>query len=489
MEGALDHIQRRDDRRQARRELGLAALACAVVGWWAWNPLATSAWFFADDWEYFRTFVHKGYAMHLGDLAPWATQHRALDRLLKTFLFVHAGFDSDIHHHVQLALHVTTSLLVFALMRRLTPYRPAAWIAAAVFLLNRFTLHTVSWISLLHDDLTACLSVLVLLCWMSSWQPGARGWAWFAAAVVAFDLGLKAKEGIVTLPVFIVMLHVFFAPRGLRRVDLVRLGLLGTLAGVFLLCSPHFPTTDPHAPYFQSFHPVVISRSFWWYAAHMVFLSEATLAWLIHLPSWALVAGMTLVLGVPLTALAIPGAAGRIVVFGWAMLWLGLLPTAALPNHYDYEYYAYTPMVGAAIAYGGALALAATVADRMPRPRVVMAVAAATAWTLVATAYTATRALPEMAWYAGIGADSKHVMARLSEALPAVPPHSHVVLVGVEKTSPFRWLTWYPDGPSAIIQAWYRDPTLEVTLTDDASTAAAGDVVRVWTSDRFESPR
>jgi hypothetical protein len=84
-------------------------------------------------------------------------------------------------------------------------------------------------------------------------------------------------------------------------------------------------------------------------------------------------------------------------------------------------------------------------------------------------------------------------MGRLSEALPTVPPGTRLVLIGVTGKSPFRWLTWYPTGPSAVIQAWFRDPTLDVKLEDegDTGTAAdrkAGDVVLVWKGDRFERP-
>lgn len=483
-------------RLRAQLELGLAAIACAVVGWLVWDRLATSAWFFADDWAYFRQFVSTGYALQLGELVPWATSRpRALHRTLMTLLFLQFGFESDVYHHIQLGIHVLTTILLFALVRRLVSYAPAAWMAAAVFLLNRFTLHTVSWISLLHDNLTACLSVVVLLCYGRSWQPGARGWVWFACTALAFSLGLKAKEGFVTLPIVVVLFTALFGRPSERAVlvEGVKIAVLLAIAGVFYLSAPTFPPQSPLGPYFQSFHPAVISRSLWWYAAHIVFLPASILTWLVNLPAPASVAGIAALIVTPLAAVAIPGPAGRTLAFGWMMLWLGLLPTATLPNHYAYKYYVYTPMVGAAIAFGGAIALAEALISHGRTRRIAMAAVLATASALIAASYAATRALPEMSWYSGIGTESKRVMERLTEALPSMPRRGHIVLVGVRDASPFRWVRWYDAGPSAVIQSWYRDSTLKVTLVDDergatadqAAPAGRSTIVLVWTGERF----
>jgi hypothetical protein len=88
------------------------------------------------------------------------------------------------------------------------------------------------------------------------------------------------------------------------------------------------------------------------------------------------------------------------------MLWLGLLPTAALPNHFNYQYYVYTPMVGAAIAGGGAVAVARQLARRNTRPAAAIAVWA-TAWSLVAFMHAETRALPELQWPRFIAVESR----------------------------------------------------------------------------------
>ena len=466
----------------------LAALACIVVGWLVWDPLATRTWFFADDWTYLQSFVAIDYALQLGELVPWATfRHRALDRTIKTILFSHFGFAASADHRIQLGIHILTSILLFVLVRSLVRARAAAWIAAAVFLLNRFTIHTVSWFSLLHDNLTACFSAIVLLCWVRSWRADARGWAWYAGAVLAFMLGLKAKEALVVLPVLVVLLSVLFRPSSAPAwpVEAAKVGVLFAIAVVFYLSAPRYLTPLPTDPYFQSFTPAVIARSYWWYLGQIAFVPAAVVTRLQQLPAVVAVAGIATIIGVPLMALAIAAPGARLLVFGWAMLWLGLLPTAVLPNHYDYAYYAYTPMVGAALASGGAVALV----DGLRLPHRTRLVALAAAWGLVVLAYGKMRGLPERFWYVAVANESQRVMASLNETLPTVPHGTHLVLVGVAETSPFRWVTWYDQGPTNVVQSWYRDPTLAVTLVKDEAGARgaddAGTIVLVWTGNAF----
>ncbi len=465
----------------------LAALACALVGWLVWDPQAARTWFFADDWSYLNYILETDYALRPGELLPWASErHRALDRMLKALLFSHFGFAASSDHRVQLAIHVLTATLLFVLVRSLVASRAAAWIAAAVFLLNRFTLHTVSWFSLLHDNLTACFTVLVMLCWTRTWQPDARRWAWFAGAVLAFTLGLKAKESLVILPILVAFLSLLFRPPAERaRVDAAKVGLLFAIAVVFYLSAPQYRPHTPDHPYFQSPSLAVVARSYWWYLGQILFLPTETGAWLVRLPGLAAIASIATVIALPLTALAAPGPAGRLVVFGWTMLWLGLLPTAVLPNHYDYPYYVYTPMVGGALACAGAVALLEASLPRGAARRAALAAA----FGLVALAYGKTRTLPDGPWYVAVADESRRVMASLDAALPTVPQGTRLVLVGVTDTAPFKFVSWYDEGPTNVMRSWYRDPTLTATLVEReagaAAAADAGTIVLVWTGSAF----
>jgi hypothetical protein len=464
----------------------LAVLACAVLGWLAWDRLAVRTWFFADDWFYLRGIVANDYALEPGELLPWASdRNRAFDRMLKTLLFWWFGFAASTFHRIQLVLHVLTSILLFVLVRRLVPSRAAAWIAAAVFLSNRFTLYTVSWFSLLHDNLTACLSTLVLLCWVRTWQPDARRWAWLATAVVAFTLGIKAKESLILLPILVVFFIVLFRPPGERAPgETATVGLLFAIAMVFYLSAPLYRAASPDRPYFQSFDPALVARSYWWYLGQILFLPAALTDWLRELPAIARIAGIAATFAIPFTALAGAGPAARLLVFGWTMLWLGLLPTAVLPNHYNYPYYVYTPMVGGALACAGAVGLLEAAVPRGMARRL----AVAAAFGLVALAYGQTRAHPASKWYIDVADESRRVMASLDATLPTVSPGTRILLVGVAKSAPFRFVSWYDEGPSNVVQSWYRDATLTASLVereDGPAAAEAGTIVLVWTGSTF----
>lgn len=509
----------------SRLDLLLAPLLLTVIGWVVWGPTAKSAYFYADDWEYFRTFVSQDYEIQVEQFLPWATDgHRPIDRAIKTILFLEFQFDSEPYHQILLTLHLITTCLIFILVRRVTSRSPPAWIAASIFLFNPFTVEVVAWISLLHDALVAVITATILLLHnvyseRTDEQSRVDGvgvgshtdWVLFVLLVVLFLVGLKVKEGIAVLAVVLATYSFFFGKlselifvrnsllshrqkMAVLMNEVVKIAVLLGLTAIFYVSAPHFSQDGPTAPYYMDFRPSIISQSLWWYISQLFSSSTLEPGWIRSLPPTLKVFTISVIVLAPTILLKGHWRDARVFFLGWAIFWIGLLPTAVLPNHYGYRYYLYWPMLGMSIAIGDLFALTLGELDRVRRHRVWQSGLIAVGALLLAASTLKTLHSPVAQYYAAVGQESRHVMAALNNVLPEVEPESHIVIIGVENVPPFQYLTWYERGPSAVLQAWYQDSTVDVLLVGSETQIPASlrsqldrlDVIVLkWTGDQF----
>ena len=146
--------------------------------------------------------------VHLGNWIPVTWLSHMLD-------FELLGAEPGRHHLVNVAIHVTTTLLLFALFSRLTGRAGAAAAIAALFSLHPLRVESVAWIIERKDVLSALLWVVTL--WLYVWYVEKESsWGRYLAVVGAFTVGLLVKPMLVTLPFVLLLLD--YWPLGRLRI-------------------------------------------------------------------------------------------------------------------------------------------------------------------------------------------------------------------------------------------------------------------------------
>ncbi|HJU43437.1 MAG TPA: hypothetical protein VJ691_11505 [Vicinamibacterales bacterium] len=128
-----------------------------------------------------------------------------------------------------LALHVATTLMVFALARRLLPSRESAVVAAALFALHPAHSEAIVWVSARTDLLCTLLYGAALLAYVRARERRAALGP-HAAWMLALALALSAKEMAVTFPAIIAAYELCF-----RRSEPVRPRAAGPLAAAAIV--------------------------------------------------------------------------------------------------------------------------------------------------------------------------------------------------------------------------------------------------------------
>ena len=136
------------------------------------------------------------------------------------------------HHATSVLLHLCNSLFLFLVLNRMTKaFWPSAMVAA-LFAWHPLHVESVAWISERKDVLSAFFWMLTLWAYVryaeecspqKTWRemPGAKGKAFYAAALLFFALGLMAKPMLVTVPFVLLLLDWW----PLRRMQMAPLAL------------------------------------------------------------------------------------------------------------------------------------------------------------------------------------------------------------------------------------------------------------------------
>jgi Flp pilus assembly protein TadD len=122
------------------------------------------------------------------------------------------GLDAGAHHFTNLAIHAVTTLLLFAVLRRITQARWPSAVVAALFALHPLHVESVAWVAERKDVLGALFWMLTLAAYARYVaRPKPSRYAWTLAA---FALGLMAKPMLVTLPLVLILLDYWPFVRG-----------------------------------------------------------------------------------------------------------------------------------------------------------------------------------------------------------------------------------------------------------------------------------
>src|SRR5574341_831417 len=287
------------------------------------------------------------------------------------------------YHLFNLLYHLATTLLVYALARRLLAGSPAALLVALLFAVHPVHTEAVTYISGRRDLLSTLLTLAGVLTYLRYREAPTRGRALGLGAL--YGLALFAKEMAITLPLLCLAYEaVQPAPGPGLRGALRALGQ-GTLAGLRrfpVLYGSLFALAGGFA-----FYLVVIAKAtakVGWWGGHVLFnfLTVARI-WVHHLqllvfPKTLLVDysynafpvtntlgdwrgwGAVLLLGLLALGLLRLLAVSRIAAFGGLWFALALLPVSHIIPHHELmaEHHLYLPSVGLFLLVGWAASVA-----------------------------------------------------------------------------------------------------------------------------------
>ena len=173
-----------------------------------------------DDPEYVTENVFVKNGLNGPDIAQAFTSYHAcnwhpltwLSHMTDCTLF---GLNPGAMHFVNILFHAANTVLLFALLWRITslredsPARQAKKIWAAAFIAALFAWHplhiqSVAWISERKDVLSTFFGLLTLLAYAKFTKENSRSAYWLA--LIFFALGLMAKQMLVTLPFVMLLL-------------------------------------------------------------------------------------------------------------------------------------------------------------------------------------------------------------------------------------------------------------------------------------------
>ncbi len=139
------------------------------------------------------------------------------------------GLDAGWHHLTNVLIHAVSSVLLFALMKRMTGLKWESAFVAFVFALHPLHVESVAWISERKDVLFAFFWFLTTWLYLDFIEN--RTIKNYLLMVAAFCLGLMSKQMIVTLPFTLLLLDLWPLKRKglLEKVPLVLLAIAASL--------------------------------------------------------------------------------------------------------------------------------------------------------------------------------------------------------------------------------------------------------------------
>ncbi len=146
------------------------------------------------------------YAFEIGHAGNWHPL-TWLSHMLDAHLYppgLPDGPSAHGRHVTNLALHIANTLLLLAVLNRMTGCLWRSGFVAALFALHPQHVESVAWVAERKDVLSTFFMMLTL--WAYSWYVDRPGALRYALVAAAFALGLMAKPMLVTLPVIMIVL-------------------------------------------------------------------------------------------------------------------------------------------------------------------------------------------------------------------------------------------------------------------------------------------
>jgi tetratricopeptide (TPR) repeat protein len=256
--------QRQSTRQQRLRVVNLGILLCVVA--LACYSSSFAAPFIFDDVHW---IVQQPVHHALESLQP-ALQYsrRPLWNFSLAANYALGGLDPRGYHLLNVAVHLAAGVVLFELVRRtllldrvavsfqlairqagsLSPRGDANWLALAVALIwvvHPLQTESVTYIVQRCESMMGLFYLLCLYCVLRGSQSP-RGWPWYAAAALAFALGIGSKEVMITAPLVVLAYDRIFLAGSWRDVLRRRWGLyLAMLPPLLWLTGRIVPAIGP----------------------------------------------------------------------------------------------------------------------------------------------------------------------------------------------------------------------------------------------------
>ena len=298
------------------------------------------------------------------------------------------NLDSGKFHLVNVLIHAASTLLLFALLRKITRKMWESAFVSFVFALHPLHVESVAWVSERKDVLSAFFWILTMWLYVDYVRQPKIGR--YLLALAAFCLGLMSKQVLVTLP-FVLLLIDYWPLERLKNTKIAHLLIekipyfaLTVAASLITYKVQHqagsiLPSTIPFATRAANaiVSYVAYLIQFFWPSGLSVFYPYPA-----NFPAWQ-VAGAAVIL-IAISALALRR---KYLAVGWFWYLGTLVPVIGLVQvgfQARADRYTYIPMIGISIM------LAWGVAEIMPKARLTLQ-AAAVAVCLVWVAITYTQ--------------------------------------------------------------------------------------------------
>ncbi len=269
------------------------------------------------------------------------------------------GLDSGRHHLTSVAIHAISTLLLFALLRKITGDRWPSAFVAFIFGLHPLHVESVAWIAERKDVLCGLFYILALWAYVLYVErPGALR---YAITIVLFACGIMAKPMIVTFP-FVALLLDFWPLRRfskktvIEKIPLFALSAASAAIAYIVQQKGGAVNTLTEIPLTLRIENAAIAYvtyifQFFWPTRLAAFYPFPPV-----MPAWEWIAAFFALVAVTIAALR-----SALFAVGWLWYLITLVPVIGLvkiglQSHADR--YTYIPLVGLSIAIAwGALAL------------------------------------------------------------------------------------------------------------------------------------
>ena len=176
------------------------------------------------------------------------------------------GGNASGYHATNVLLHLANTLLLWHLLRRFTV--PGAWVAAAVFAVHPVHVESVAWIIERKDVLSGMFYLLAASAWVRfAEQPRPR---WYLASLAAYIGGLLSKSVVVTLPVALLIWHLWKRGR-VTWSDVLRIAPFFVVGGAITVADLLFNRSRGVGGFGYSLieRALIAARAFWFYVGKL----------------------------------------------------------------------------------------------------------------------------------------------------------------------------------------------------------------------------
>ncbi len=112
------------------------------------------------------------------------------------------------HHLGSVLIHLASSLLLFAWLRRHTRETALSLAVALFFAIHPLRVESVVWASERKDVLSVLFYLLTIVCY-SEWTRAPGRWRWYGLALASAGLGILSKPSLMTLPGILLLVDVW----------------------------------------------------------------------------------------------------------------------------------------------------------------------------------------------------------------------------------------------------------------------------------------